>query len=373
MSTTSRPSTRPHPTAQPGLDQTSRSAAIALERVTVSYGDAAVLTDLDLHVPNRGLMVLVGPSGCGKSTCLRVLAGLQAPSHGRVRLGGDDITHQPARDRGVAMVFQNFALYPHMTVTDNISFGLRLEAKHQRGRGGLDGAEIARRVDAVVDMLDLHGLERRRPAALSGGQQQRVALARAIVREPRVFLMDEPLSNLDAQLRSQTRQEIQRLHQRLQATMLYVTHDQIEALTMATTLAVMNHGRIEQVGTPEAVYDSPRTTFVAGFIGSPQMNLLAWDGGVIGWRPGRSQLSPVDADRATTPSMQLGQSLRLLGRVETVELLGDDELIGMTGPWGQATGLRRRGSQLDIGAPLQLEVPQDGLHRFDADGRRLGS
>lgn len=366
------PDTPPTPQRpfDPSTRTLDRSVAAALQQVTVRYGEIPVFTDLDLQVPNRALMVLVGPSGCGKSTCLRVLAGLQTPSHGRVQLGGQDVTHQPARDRGVAMVFQNFALYPHMTVANNISFGLRLEAKHHRGPGGLDQPEITRRVGNAVDMLGLDGLEHRRPAELSGGQQQRVALARAIVRQPRVFLMDEPLSNLDAQLRSQTRQEIQQLHQRLQTTMLYVTHDQIEALTMATTLAVMNQGRIEQVGTPETVYDRPLTTFVAGFIGSPQMNLLAHDGGVIGWRPSHSHIRPA-ARHSTTPSVHLGPPLRLAGRVETVELLGDDELLVVSSPRERVTALRPRQTQPHVTDLVEIEVAPDRMHHFDAKGQRV--
>ncbi|OLT20856.1 hypothetical protein BJF78_34930 [Pseudonocardia sp. CNS-139] len=258
---------------------------------------------------NGSFTVLVGPSGCGKSTCLRALAGLETLDAGQVLIDGADVTAAPARSRGLSMVFQDFALYPNMTVEGNVTFGLSLQARHDR-RSGPSKAEIRRRCAEVLAMLELDGLEKRRPSELSGGQRQRVALARAIVRRPRAFLMDEPLSNLDAQLRAQTRTQLVRLHRTLGTTFLYVTHDQVEAMSMATHLVVMNRGRIVQQGTPEDVYEHPVSTFVARFIGSPQMNLadvtvsatgvVTGDGvsglldpagagpRTVGWRPGRS-------------------------------------------------------------------------------------
>ncbi|MFN8583609.1 MAG: ATP-binding cassette domain-containing protein, partial [Gemmatimonadaceae bacterium] len=240
-------------------------AAITFENVSKVFENGAKAVDaLTLDVPDGQFSVLVGPSGCGKTTALRMIAGLETPSSGRIFLGERDITDLPPRDRDVAMVFQNYALYPHLTVLENITFGLRMRRVPE--------AEANRRGREAATSLGIQDLFDRRPAQLSGGQRQRVALARAIVREPAVFLFDEPLSNLDAQIRSQTRAELVRLQRRLGATVLYVTHDQVEAMTMATRVAVMNAGRLEQVAAPLEIYQRPASLFVASFVGSPSIN-----------------------------------------------------------------------------------------------------
>ncbi|HEY1998359.1 sn-glycerol-3-phosphate ABC transporter ATP-binding protein UgpC [Paraburkholderia sp.] len=241
-------------------------AAVAFEQVRKSFGAVQVLKQIDLKVPDGEFLVLVGPSGCGKSTLLRALAGLEGVSHGRILIDGQIVNALPPRERDVAMVFQNYALYPHMTVLENLTFALKLR-NH-------DAQEIASRAEKAAALLGLKELLDRHPRNLSGGQRQRVAMGRAIVRDPKVFLFDEPLSNLDARLRVQMRAEIKALHQRLRATTVYVTHDQIEAMTMADRIVVLNGGVIEQIGTPLALYDDPDNLFVAGFIGSPAMNFF---------------------------------------------------------------------------------------------------
>jgi ABC-type sugar transport system ATPase subunit len=238
--------------------------AVGLEHVVKRFGDTVAVDDLTLEVPDGELVVLVGPSGSGKSTALRLLAGLEALDEGRVLIGGRVVNTVSPADRDVAMVFQDYALYPQMRVEDNLAFGLR--------RRGLPKPEIERRVRRAADLLELGDLLRRRPRQLSGGQQQRVALGRALVRDPQAFLMDEPLSNLDATLRAQTRGEIRRLQQEVGTTTVYVTHDQVEAMTMGDRIAVLRRGRLEQLGTPEELYERPANRFVAGFIGTPAMS-----------------------------------------------------------------------------------------------------
>ncbi|MEC5320180.1 sn-glycerol-3-phosphate ABC transporter ATP-binding protein UgpC [Brenneria populi subsp. brevivirga] len=239
---------------------------VAIENVHKKYGNVAVLQDIDLNVANGEFIVLVGPSGCGKSTLLRMIAGLEDTENGRILLNGVDLNDTPANQRDIAMVFQSYALYPHMSVAENMGFSLKIK--------DVPRAEIAARVQAVAEALQLSPLLARRPRELSGGQRQRVAIGRAMVRNPQVFLFDEPLSNLDAKLRVDMRLEIKKLHQQLDATMIYVTHDQIEAMTLADRIAIMNQGRIEQVATPLELYDRPRNLFVASFIGSPEINRL---------------------------------------------------------------------------------------------------
>jgi multiple sugar transport system ATP-binding protein len=239
---------------------------VTYEHVTKRFDQVVALNDLNLEVHDKEFLVLVGPSGCGKTTALRSLAGLEQISSGTIKIGDRIVNDIPPKDRDIAMVFQSYALYPHMTVYDNIAFGLRLR--------GVPKQEIDRRVKEASDILGLSELLKRRPRQLSGGQRQRVALGRAIVREPQVFLLDEPLSNLDAKLRAQTRTDISRLHQRLQTTFIYVTHDQMEAMTMATRIAVMRDGILQQLDTPQVLYSAPTNVFVAGFIGSPGMNFF---------------------------------------------------------------------------------------------------
>jgi multiple sugar transport system ATP-binding protein len=242
------------------------AAAVTLAGVGKRIGDKTLVSGFTLDIAAGEFIVLVGPSGCGKSTTLRMIAGLERISDGTIAIGGSVVNDLAPKDRGVAMVFQNYALYPHLSVEDNISFGLRL-AKTAK-------AEIRAAVDRAAQMLDLGALLQRKPAELSGGQRQRVAMGRAIVRDPKVFLFDEPLSNLDAKLRNTMRSEIKRLHQRLGTTIVYVTHDQVEAMTLADRIVVMSAGRIEQIGTPDELYSAPCNTFVASFMGSPPMNLL---------------------------------------------------------------------------------------------------
>jgi multiple sugar transport system ATP-binding protein len=242
-------------------------ASVTFDNVSKAFESGSfALKDFSLTIPDREFLVLVGPSGSGKSTALRCLAGLEEITDGQILIGDRAVNNVAPRDRDIAMVFQSYALYPHMTVHENMAFGLSLRK--------LPKEEIARRVNEAAAILGIEPLLKRKPRALSGGQRQRVALGRAIVREPSVFLLDEPLSNLDAKLRVQTRAEISKLHARLGTTFIYVTHDQVEAMTMATRIAVLNFGELQQVGTPSDLYDSPRNTFVAGFIGSPSMNFF---------------------------------------------------------------------------------------------------
>jgi multiple sugar transport system ATP-binding protein len=241
-------------------------AEVALRNVVKMYDDVLAVSNVSLDIPNHEFLVLVGPSGCGKSTTLRMIAGLEEISGGEISIGGEVVNDLPPKDRDIAMVFQNYALYPHMTVAENMSFGLKLRK--------FPKSEIKARVDNAAKILDITELLARRPKQLSGGQRQRVAMGRAIVRNPKVFLFDEPLSNLDAKLRVQMRTEIKRVHQKVKTTTVYVTHDQVEAMTLADRVVVMNGGKIEQIGTPNDLYHHPKTRFVAGFIGSPAMNLI---------------------------------------------------------------------------------------------------
>ncbi|MDX8519563.1 ABC transporter ATP-binding protein [Mesorhizobium dulcispinae] len=246
--------------------------SLNIENVKKAFGPVEVLKGIDLEVNDGEFVVFVGPSGCGKSTLLRVIAGLEDSTSGRVLIDGDDVSVTPPAKRGIAMVFQTYALYPHLTVKNNMGLGLK--------QAGTPTAEIDRRIKIASTMLSLEPYLERRPAELSGGQRQRVAIGRAVVREPKLFLFDEPLSNLDAALRVNTRLEIAQLHRRLKATMIYVTHDQVEAMTLADKIVVLNAGRIEQIGSPMELYNSPANDFVAGFIGSPKMNFI--DGAKLG-------------------------------------------------------------------------------------------
>jgi ABC-type sugar transport system ATPase subunit len=241
-------------------------AGLRLENVVKAYGTVGIVHDISCSIENGEFIVIVGPSGCGKSTLLRMIAGLEPVSSGKIFIDGRDHTQTPAAQRGIAMVFQSYALYPHMTVGDNMRFGLK-NLKHSKD-------DIKSRVDAAARLLQMEDMLDRLPSQLSGGQRQRVAIGRAIVREPKIFLFDEPLSNLDAELRVQMRRELGKLHQRLRSTMVYVTHDQVEAMTLADKIILLNKGRIAQVGTPLEIYNEPRDTFVARFIGSPKINLV---------------------------------------------------------------------------------------------------
>ena len=266
-------------------------ADVTLRKVVKRYDDVEAVRGIDLDIADHEFVVLVGPSGCGKSTTLRMIAGLEDISDGDIMIGGDVVNDVPPKDRDIAMVFQNYALYPHMTVAENMSFGLRLKRYPK--------AEIKSRIDEAARMLDIVELVDRKPKQLSGGQRQRVAMGRAIVRNPKVFLFDEPLSNLDAKLRVQMRIEIKKVHQKVRTTTVYVTHDQVEAMTLADRVVVMNHGRIEQIGTPNELYHKPATKFVASFIGSPAMNFIPCRledvGGRLEYPHHRSHLVPAAA------------------------------------------------------------------------------
>jgi sn-glycerol 3-phosphate transport system ATP-binding protein len=345
-------------------------ASIEFADVRKSYGTNQVVHGISLKVDDGEFVVLVGPSGCGKSTLLRMVAGLEEITSGTIRIGERVVNDLEPKDRDCAMVFQNYALYPHMSVYENMAYGLKIRK--------LAKPEIDKRVNGAAGILELDGLLQRKPRQLSGGQRQRVAMGRAIVREPAAFLFDEPLSNLDAKLRVQTRLEIQKLHRRLRTTSLYVTHDQVEAMTLAQRMIVMNAGRAEQVGTPDDVYSRPATTFVASFIGSPPMNLF--EGRLDG---GGATFTARDGVRLTLPEARpslAGRELNLgvrpehltLGggnlpmQVETVEMLGAEHLIH-----GEVAGqdvIVRTGPH-DHPAPgttLQLGFNAGAVHWFDA-------
>ena len=284
-------------------------AEVRLQGVVKRFGETEVVRGIDLDIADEEFVALVGPSGCGKSTTLRMIAGLEEVTAGEVMIGGRVVTNDAPKDRDIAMVFQSYALYPHMTVRENMSFGLRQKRTPR--------AEIARRVVAAAQILDIEDLLERKPRQLSGGQRQRVAMGRAIVRQPKVFLFDEPLSNLDAQLRVQMRTEIKRLRQKVRTTTVYVTHDQVEALTLADRIVVMNRGRIEQIGSPYDLYHAPATQFVAGFIGSPAMNFLpvriepAGEG--LSLRLGQNLAFPMPPERRQRYAALAGRGDLLLG------------------------------------------------------------
>lgn len=330
-------------------------AEVRLINARKVFGTHTVIPELSLTVPGNSFTVLLGPSGCGKSTLLRMIAGLETMSAGSIEIGGRDVTGTIPSQRGIAMVFQSYALYPHMNVRDNISFGLRLAKRPL--------AEIDAKVHRAAEILQLTPYLERKPAALSGGQRQRVAIGRAIVRDPKVFLFDEPLSNLDAALRSQMRVELLDLHRRLGSTMVYVTHDQIEAMTMADQIVVMNEGRVEQVGSPLEVFDAPQTPFVAGFIGSPRINFFegslaeAEGGDLVAVRPEHLRIvSGVGRWRA---------------RVHLLEQLGTDTLVHVTMSDGAQAILRstRVGQELQD-AEISIDCAPGDFHVF-RDGQRV--
>jgi ABC-type sugar transport system ATPase subunit len=297
-------------------------AAVSFQRVSKRFGEVEAVRELTLDVADGELLVVVGPSGSGKTTALRMLAGLESVGEGEIRIGDRVVNRVAPRERDIAMVFQDYALYPQMRVYDNLAFGLR--------RRGTPKPQVAERVRHAADMLGLEPLLERRPRELSGGQQQRVALGRALVRDPQVFLMDEPLSNLDAQLRAQTRGDIKRLQQDVGTTTVYVTHDQVEAMTMGDRIAVMNDGRLEQVGTPEEVYDRPANRFVAGFIGSPAMSFArAGELPGIGPAPPGDVLVGVRPEHARPWADDAGLIGPLEGVVEYAEALGRETFLGV--------------------------------------------
>jgi len=342
---------------------------VSFDQVTKQYGTVLAVDHLDLEIADRELMVLLGPSGCGKTTALRMIAGLEPVTSGTLRIGDRVVNDIAAKDRDIAMVFQSYALYPHMTVRKNIESPLL-----SRG-GGIDSNERARRVGEAADLLSLGDLLDRKPAALSGGQRQRVALARAIVRRPEVFLMDEPLSNLDAKLRTQTRLELVDLWRRLETTFVYVTHDQVEAMTMASRIAIMNEGRLQQVGEPQAVYDRPANLFVAGFIGSPPMNLIegTCSGTGIDTAAGSVGVAQPTAASGTAvvagvrpESTVIGGAAELRGRVVNVEMLGHERhVICEVGSAGWTVRQPVTSPAVVVGESIGIAIDPNHVHLFD--------
>ena len=358
---------------------------IALTGIDRAYGKAKVLHDIDLDIGDGEMVVLVGPSGCGKSTLLRLIAGLDQPTGGRIEIDGKDVTQVSAAQRGLAMVFQSYALYPHMSVRQNLAFGLE--------NIRMPKAEIDQRIAEAARMLEIAPYLDRRPGQLSGGQKQRVAIGRAVVRNPTAFLLDEPLSNLDAELRISTRAEIAALHKRLATTMIYVTHDQVEAMTLADRIVVMRAGRIEQVGRPLDLYNAPANLFVAGFIGAPRMNLLpvkvraaGKDQATVDGPGGLAATVAVDGSslKAGDPvtlgirphDIELSEAGKgsLEAQVMLAEALGPETVLHATVAGGEriVAVLKRQGVETQ-GRPIHLRLPTERMHLFDAAGLRVPS
>ncbi len=345
---------------------------IVLDGITKSFGATQVIHGIDLEIEEGELAVFVGPSGCGKSTLLRLIAGLDRPTTGRIEINGRDVTRASAADRGLAMVFQSYALYPHMTVRQNLSFGLE--------NTRMPKPEIAERIDEAGRMLEIGELMERRPTQLSGGQRQRVAIGRAIVRNPTAFLLDEPLSNLDAELRGTMRAELARLHARLATTMIYVTHDQIEAMTLADKIVVLRGGRIEQVDTPLGLYNRPQNLFVAGFIGAPNMNFfrVRAAGGRAELPGGFSLAVPGEGEvtvgiRPQGLRLATGEGPALEGVIRLVEALGAETVVHADAVDGTPVVTVLSGQPaLEEGQPIRLAFDAGAAHFFGADGVRLG-
>ncbi len=343
---------------------------VVLSGIQKSFGKNLIVQGVDLRVASGEFLVMVGPSGCGKTTLLRLIAGLEQLDEGTLHIGGRRVDQLPPRERDVAMVFQSYALYPHMTVRENLAFGLMLRK--------LPRPEIDARVNEAAALLELTPLLDRKPKALSGGQRQRVAMGRAIVRRPKIFLFDEPLSNLDTALRVQMRGELSRLHRQLSATMIYVTHDQVEAMTLATRVAVFNQGKLQQLGAPLELYNRPANRFVAGFLGSPAMNFLAakQEGATL---QGREFVLPAPAgfDGPHGGELLLGlrpQELRVgaegpfQGTVDAVERLGFDGYAFLTTAAGPIAARFDPGSDVAVGDSVRVSLVDDALHVFSADG-----
>ena len=356
-------------------------ADVSLRNISKAYGKVEVLHDINLEVKDGEFVVFVGPSGCGKSTALRIIAGLEEITKGELYIGGRLVNEVPPADRGIAMVFQSYALYPHMTVYKNMAFGLKFAKT--------DKAETNRRVREAAEILQLTPYLERKPRDLSGGQRQRVAIGRAIVREPSVFLFDEPLSNLDAALRINTRIEIAKLHRSLKATTIYVTHDQVEAMTLATKIVVLNQGRVEQVGPPLELYHHPQNQFVAGFIGSPKMNfvkgkVLSVDamGLIVDYGEAKPSTIRIGGGRAKVgDTVTLGirpehmaegarNGMTLTGTVEAVELLGEASFVHVRRDDGILLTARSEGdSTAMVGDKITISTGIDHLHLFDPAGQ----
>jgi multiple sugar transport system ATP-binding protein len=362
-------------------------AEVRLTHIAKVYGkQAPTIRDLTLHIRDGEFMVLVGPSGCGKSTTLRIIAGLEDATDGDVSIGDRRVNDVAPKDRDIAMVFQNYALYPHMNVRENMAFGLKLRKFPE--------SEINARVREAAEMLEIPDLLERKPRELSGGQRQRVALGRAIVRKPTVFLFDEPLSNLDAKLRVQMRTEIKKLHKRLGTTMIYVTHDQVEAMTMGDRITVMKDGELHQVDTPMALYEKPADTFVAGFIGSPGMNMLSLrlsadgstltDGGSLSLAladeqrtrladyRGRDVIMGIRPEHIVLDPGHRGGARAVAMFFELSELLGHETYLYLKSGATRLTCRAAAAPQTDSGAPIEVYLDMEKAHLFDAgSGRRI--
>ncbi len=359
-------------------------ASVTYDHVYKRFGDMVAVNDMNIHIEDKEFLVLVGPSGCGKTTALRLLAGLEEISEGQIRIGDRVVNDVAPKDRDIAMVFQSYALYPHLSVYDNMAFGLKLRKTPKE--------EIKRRVHEAAEILGIQDLLDRKPRQLSGGQRQRVAVGRAIVREPKVFLFDEPLSNLDAKLRVAMRAEISKLHQRLQTTFIYVTHDQVEAMTMATRIAVINKGILQQIDNPQNLYDRPDNLFVAGFIGSPAMNFfpaklrkdsgrlfVESEGFAIPIPPEKAQpyfayegknvifgIRPENIhDPHFTPSNIHSENVEAL--VDVTELMGNEIFLHMVSGKNNFVARIDPRSKLRVGEKAQLAFDMDSFHIFDAE------
>jgi multiple sugar transport system ATP-binding protein len=358
-------------------------ASVTYDHVTKKFGETTAVDNMNIKVDDKEFLVLVGPSGCGKTTALRCLAGLEEITEGRIMIGDRMVNDVAPKDRDIAMVFQSYALYPHLSVFDNMAFGLKLRRVPRE--------DIKRRVEKAAQTLGITELLNRKPRQLSGGQRQRVAVGRAIVREPKVFLFDEPLSNLDAKLRVQMRAEISKIHQQLQTTFIYVTHDQMEAMTMASRIAVINKGRLQQLDTPQNLYNNPTNLFVAGFIGSPAMNFFSAtirrDGGLIA--DAGEFTVPIPPDRADKLASHVGkpivfgirpedihdlefvppniQAAKVSAKVDVTELMGNEILLYLLS--GKNTFVARVDprSNLRVGSTAQVAFNMEKLHVFDAE------
>lgn len=358
---------------------------VILNQVKKNFGDISVIHGIDLSIDDGEFAVFVGPSGCGKSTLLRMIAGLEDTSDGTIQIGQRDVTNVEPAERGIAMVFQSYALYPHMTVEQNMSFGLRMAKAPKE--------EIRKRVDEASKILRLNDYLDRTPKQLSGGQRQRVAIGRAIVRNPEVFLFDEPLSNLDAELRVQMRIEISRLHQEIGATMIYVTHDQVEAMTLADKIVVLRQGNIEQVGAPLDLYDDPDNQFVAGFIGSPKMNFIPGKVSASGNGSVSVSIFNNDSNQITLPlndkspeigkqvvlgirpehfQMEESENVRIKLKSEVTEQLGDVTYVYAIAENGDRITVEKRGDRM-VGAGSEIEpaIPLDRVCLFDSNEQRI--
>jgi len=363
-------------------------ANVTYNHVTKRFGDVVAVNDVNMEIQDKEFLVLVGPSGCGKTTALRLLAGLEEITEGEIFIGDRVVNDVAPKDRDIAMVFQSYALYPHMSVFDNMAFGLKLRKTPKD--------EIRRRVEEAAEILGIENLLDRKPRQLSGGQRQRVAVGRAIVREPKVFLFDEPLSNLDAKLRVQTRAEISKLHHRLQTTFIYVTHDQVEAMTMATRIAVMKSGVIQQLDTPQKLYDEPANVFVAGFIGSPAMNFFnariekkdgrlivntkefavaipADQTGKYEAHVGKDVIFGIRPDDIHDPAYAPGgiTAEPIQTKVNVTELMGNEIFVYMQTGETEFVGRIDPRSKVSVGDTLQMVLNMDNMHLFETEGDQV--